>query len=415
MNKLILILLYKRAVVYIVILLLFLCAFGGAGTDLWGASASASLCISDDSLWVRNQTLALDSILLKRNSQIKLNSEAIRSIQFDFSPNEKHKSSGLVSSPIEKPWMDFKVDLSLPKSMIDSTKVRKPQNYIRMLPYSIWTLFGENPVYDILVFGHKKQLEITWQLNLDKLQEYGRNLKPNAGRYNPNRHPGGTSVVIENLDFIGFLYNNLNKHGRTLKHNKKHANAWKTYGNIAPGLPKKGERTSYDLVHDSLANGSNIYYNETASGLYHHSESAKLIEEKHPKYFEKPDHRLLQTTEQRSRFGTYYDPELYALPSDFEKENFSANDSVKFNDDDKKKGTKNKRRKRKKVRKPKTNSEKDKTLEELPNSMEDLYKYIQLKKQQDSIQRAEIFRKDKADQNVYELEKQQRKLKERQN
>lgn len=366
---------------------------------------------SSDVLMMNSITAERDTLnLVKRNfrndstsyaktkEDLKLNGDAIRQIQFDFMSTNGHHESELKTSPMSKPWMDFQVDLSVPKNLIDTTKVRKPENYIRMLPYSIWTLFGNDPVYDALVFGNMKRLEIMWNLNLEKIEEYGRNLIPNAGRYNPNQTIGGASVVIGNLDFVGFLYDNLNKQGRIRKHNRKHANAWKTYGKAAPALSIEIPETKSEIVEKEE-------YSVGQPGLYHNLRSLDLIEEKRPNYFERPDYRLLQTPEQRSRFGTFYDPELYALPTDIQKQD---SDSIKVQ---KRKKRKVKKQKIKKNSKDGTNE----ILQELPNRMEDLYKYIRAKHQQDSIQRKEIFRKDKTDQNVYELEQQQRKLKERQN
>ena len=301
--------------------------------------------------------------------------------------------------------MDFQVDLSVPKSMIDTTKVRKPENYIRMLPYSIWTLFGKDPSYDVLVFGTKKRLEIMWEMSMDEVEEYGRTLRPRAGRYDPNRTIGTSSIVIGNLDFIGFLYDNFNKQGRIRKHNRKHAIAWKTYNKVASMLSNDKLNKS-----DSLSQ-TDDFYSEAQLGLYHNSKSIELIEEKTPKYFERPDHRLLQTTEQRSRFGTFYDPELYALPSDSQK---LDNDSLQRVSSSKESKRKRKKAKKNKIMQKQKQQDND-VLEELPNSMEELYKYMRTKHYQDSIQRRETFRKDKSVQNAFELEQQQRRLKERQN
>ena len=384
MNKFIHTSIDRRAVGYIVILLLF------------SFAAQAKALVANDSLYV-SRTLSADS-LMKHEGELKLNNDAVKLIQFDFLPSEKKENSVLQSTPINKPWMDFQVDLSVPKSMIDTVKVQRPENYIRMLPYSIWTKFGENPVFDVLVFGNKKRLDITWNLDLEDLEEFGRNVIPNAGRFNPNANMGGASVVIDNLDFIGFLYDNLNKQGRIRKHNRKHANAWKTYQQAAPFLSNEttlatSQRTDSIQHADSLSIGGR-------RELYHHLNSMRIAEETDHKGYNKPDHHLLQSPELRSRFGTYTDPELYALPA-------SGRDSTNYATD--------KKREQYKSRKKSKKKQEDNVIEELPNSMDDLYKYIKAKQRQDSIQRKELFRKDRIDQNVYELEQQQRKLRARQN
>ena len=372
---------------------------------------------NQDSLRIDKNFHTADSLFNAEKDVFQLNEEAVKSIRFEFFPTPNQNAT-LKTAPIEKPWMDFQVDLSVPKSMIDTTKVKKPDNYIRMLPYTIWTRFGEDPVYDVYVFGNKKRFEIMWKLDVDDLEEFGRELLPNAGSYNPNSNGG--SVVIGNLDFIGFLYNNLNKQGRIRKHNRKYANAWKTYQKATGGVDVFPSN-ALDSIHNQSVNSD-----QNDWGLYHHSQSIKLTEEKHPKYFERPDHRLLQTTEQRSRFGTFLDPDLYALPSDNQNHDSVFvdtlnSDSLKektdkeFNQESSEVTNKQKRKTRK-VRKLKNaDRPQSDTLEELPNSMEDLYKYIQMKHQQDSIKRRINSRKDKVYQNVYEYEQQQCKLKERQN
>lgn len=381
-------------------------AFGLPMTDSDGAGA---LFVSSDTLPESN-----------KKHELKLNDDAIKQIHFDFMPNQKHQDFQLETTPIKKPWMDFQVDLSVPKNLIDTTKARKPQNYIRMLPYSIWSLFGRDPVYDVLLFGTKKRLEMMMKLDLDYDEDYGRGLMPNAGSYNPNQPIGG--VTIKNLDFIGFLYNNLNKHGRMLKHNRKHANAWKTYNKVAPYLSE-----NLYVGNDSVTDKVNDDYSVGQPGLSHHLKSVELTEEKMPKYFEHPDYRLLQTPQQRTRFGTFTNSELYALPMDDKQ---TDSDSLKVDKNikefeekidkyleeelQKQKKNKKKRKERKSKSEKKVNKQED-MLEELPNSMEDLYKYIRAKQAQDSIKRKKDSRNDGINQNVYELEQQQRKLKERQN
>lgn len=97
-------------------------------------------------LWLQTQ---------EKNKEIRLNEEAVRMIQFDFSGIEKPQEE-LKTHPMNQPWMEFKKDLRIPRSLIDTTKVKKPTGYIRAEPYTIWTRFGEDPVYDVLVLGRPK-------------------------------------------------------------------------------------------------------------------------------------------------------------------------------------------------------------------------------------------------------------------
>lgn len=105
-------------------------------------------------------------------------------IQFDFNSLPKQENQPL-EAPLNKKWMDFKVDLKVPRSLIDTTKVWKPESYVRMEPYTIWTRFGEDPVYDVLMAGRPKQWKISWTLNPNRIyadEEYGRSIVPSTGR-----------------------------------------------------------------------------------------------------------------------------------------------------------------------------------------------------------------------------------------
>lgn len=44
-------------------------------------------------------------------------------IQFDFAPKENPYKP--LNPSLDKKWMQFKEDLSMPRSMIDSTRVKK--------------------------------------------------------------------------------------------------------------------------------------------------------------------------------------------------------------------------------------------------------------------------------------------------
>ncbi len=172
----------------------------------------------------------------EKEQDIRLNEEAVRMIQFDFSGTEPPRED-MKAATLDKPWMEFKHDLRIPRSLTDTTRVKKPTGYIRMLPYSIWTRFGEDPVYDVMVLGRPKKWEIHWTLNPYALPEedLGKTLSPGAGSmYERAVGRVGSGAVVGGLDFIGFVYSNLTPRGRMLKHNRKHANAWKTYKDYRP-------------------------------------------------------------------------------------------------------------------------------------------------------------------------------------
>lgn len=97
-------------------------------------------------------------------TELRLNTDAVKLIQFDFTP-DLSKMNQPKEAPLDKKWMEFKADLSLPRSLIDTTRVRKPTGYIRLAPYSIWTKYGEEPVYDRTVEGRPKEQKIYWTFN----------------------------------------------------------------------------------------------------------------------------------------------------------------------------------------------------------------------------------------------------------
>ena len=155
-----------------------------------------------------------DSIRLKQllegNKEIKLNQEAVKSIQFNFAPdiNEMHKPK----MSEEKPWMEF--NKSLPKNFNDTVQWRKPK-FIRLLPYTIFTRFGEDPVNDIIIKTRKDTLRM--KLKLDYLKEYI-----------PQHQP------VVSFDAEKLLYENLTKRGRAIRRNRKRAKAWKIYNDYVP-------------------------------------------------------------------------------------------------------------------------------------------------------------------------------------
>lgn len=173
----------------------------------------------------------------KEEKEIRLNMDAVKMIQFDFNGDRMEYREPPKEAPLEKKWMNFKEDLSMPRNLIDTTKIWKPTGYIRFEPYTIWTKFGEDPVYDVLVMGRPKKLEFSWTLNPNAVygEEYGRSIMPSTGKmYQSVTGSAGAGVGIGGLDIMGFAYNNLTRRGRMLAHNRKHANAWKIYKDYKP-------------------------------------------------------------------------------------------------------------------------------------------------------------------------------------
>lgn len=186
----------------------------------------------------------------KEEKELKLNDDAVRMIRFDFSAQpEENKLNRMLEAPIDKDWMNFRKDLSMPRSLTDTTRVKSPEAWIRPEPYTIWTKFGENPVYDVLPNPHK-EWKIYWTLDPfreDPNENYGRSRPVSTGSmYNriSNGMGAGGSAVLSG-DINGFLYDVLTPRGRMLAHNRKHANAWKTYKEYRPTAADSAKFPTY--------------------------------------------------------------------------------------------------------------------------------------------------------------------------
>ena len=166
-----------------------------------------------------------DSLQRKKEGEIYINQEAVKSIEFNFmSQSEMMKPKPKMD--VTKPWMEFRKDL--PMNLTDTTTLLK-KKYIRMLPYSIW---GHD---DAHLKSNKDTLIIRMKLNLD-------NIKPLPGMGHGYRVvPGGMdqSVTPSNNPIGGFsadklLFENFTKRGRAIKRNRKKAKAWKIYKDYVP-------------------------------------------------------------------------------------------------------------------------------------------------------------------------------------
>lgn len=273
-----------------------------------------------------------------KGNEMQLNADAIKMIQFDFTPPTKEdKYRKLKEAPIDKDFMKFKTDLRMPRSLTDTTRVNKPDGYVRAEPFTIWTRFGEDPIYDVLPYTIKKW-EIHWTLNPFSNQkgEYGRNLRPSSGNaYDEASSMSGAGVAV-NFDADKLLYESLTKRGRAIRRNRKLAQAWKTYAAYQP------------TKEDSLKFPS-----------FYRNHPSKTISQEAPTR--------------------------------------STGDSIP--------NEKNEPKKQSRVETTKT------AASSVPAS--DFSRYIQEQKRQDSLRRQEFFRKDKSQQNAYDIQHQIRTLKER--
>ena len=176
-------------------------------------------------LSVHAQSEQKDSLQRKKDGEIYINQEAVKSIEFNFmaQPDIMRPKPMMDET---KPWMEFRKDL--PMNLTDTTTLTK-KKYIRMLPYSIW---GHD---DAHLKSNKDTLIIRMKLNLD-------NIKPLPGMGHGYRVvPGGMdqSVAPSNNPIGGFsadklLFENFTKRGRAIKRNRKKAKAWKIYKDYVP-------------------------------------------------------------------------------------------------------------------------------------------------------------------------------------
>lgn len=317
----------------------------------------------------------------EKQEEIKLNEDVIKMIQFDFIPNENRYQP--LNAPMDKKWMQFKEDLSMPRSMIDSTRVKKITGYIRAEPYTIWTKFGENPVYDVMPTIEKKW-KIYWNINPNQQHrgEYGRDFKPVPGEtYQYVNSPAGPGVSIS-VDFDKLLYENLTKRGRAIKHNRTHAVAWKKYANYIPTKQDHAGLEKYIVKQSAQAPTDSTQVHDTDEEILSYDDGYLYPDN---------DSLKLEAPEITPAFQPMPLLPVYT----------SQPDSVKTDKPQKKS-------EKKPENKPKTNSRQ-------PEAIPDYQRYIRQRAAEDSIRRQEFLKRDKTNHNVYDVEMQTRRLREQQN
>jgi len=170
-----------------------------------------------------------DSLQQKKEGEIYINPEAVKSIEFNFMPQtEIMKPQPRMDE--SKPWMEFRKDL--PKNFTDTTMWRKPK-YIRATPYTPYTRYDEDPIYDRMLI--KDTLSIRMKLNMEKIKV------PLGMGHGYRVVPAGMdqSVTPSNRPVTGFsadkaLFETFTKRGRAIRRNRKKAKAWKTYKDYQP-------------------------------------------------------------------------------------------------------------------------------------------------------------------------------------
>ncbi len=169
----------------------------------------------------------------KGEEELYINPEAIEAIRFDFNvnPDETRKDPFMYE---DKPWMNFVT--RLPNHFTDTTK-QVYSRFVRLLPYSSYNKWNEDPILQMISEWERdslKHFRLHWKLN---------NLAPDLSRMNghvpvpagmdPTITPSA-SPLIGGLDTDKFLYETFTKQGRTLRYNRRHAQAWKTYKDYIP-------------------------------------------------------------------------------------------------------------------------------------------------------------------------------------
>lgn len=280
---------------------------------------------------------------------IRINKDAVKSIQFDFNQHTEEHFKQLKEATNEKKWLEYKVDLSVPRNWLDTTKIEKPKDYVRANPYTIWTQFGEDPVYDVLVTGRPKGDNMEWELNPNGgiPDEYGRFIRPLPGKmYDWVMNGTGGVGIAFSFDANKLLTEALTARGRMLKHNRKYAVAWKTY---AQRIPTK---------QDSLQFPTYLAYEKRK-----------------------------RTTDTLTSTQT----NIVSLPARMAKDSLSFKTPAGI---------------------APALSKVIEARREKREKASSLYEEMRIKQRRDSIQRDEILGRNPKRQNVYELDKQIRKLKE---
>ncbi|WP_350005157.1 DUF4858 domain-containing protein, partial [Phocaeicola dorei] len=111
--------------------------------------------------WNKQDSIRLQE-LLNGDGELKINTEAVKSIHFDFK-SDKDNIKGTPFMSEDKPWMKFLKDL--PKNFGDTTKWVRP-NFVRLTPYTPYTTWHEDPVNDPIFLKRKDSLTMSWKLNI---------------------------------------------------------------------------------------------------------------------------------------------------------------------------------------------------------------------------------------------------------
>lgn len=164
-----------------------------------------------------------------QTQDVKLNKEAIKRIDFQFG------KIGTTTLPTATPkaestprtWLEFKEDRSIPLNWTDTVKWKRNDTF-SITPYSIWTQSGKDPVSEMYYATHPEEQK-GWELY--NALENGLYKAVDKSYY---LIPTGNLTFYFDADKI--LFELLTKRGRSIKHNRKYAVAWKNYANYIPTI-----------------------------------------------------------------------------------------------------------------------------------------------------------------------------------
>lgn len=178
--------------------------------------------------WSKQDSIRLQE-LLNGNKELDINTEAVKSIRFDFNASkEQIKADPLMSN--DKPWMKFLKDL--PKNFDDTTRWVRPK-FVRLTPYTPYTIWHEDPVNDpIFLSSQKDTLKMSWKLNVKLIPGLRNGYVPLPAGMDQSLTPSNNPLI--GLDADKLLYENFTKRGRAIRRNRKRAKAWKIYQNYVP-------------------------------------------------------------------------------------------------------------------------------------------------------------------------------------
>lgn len=230
--------------------------------------------------WSKQDSIRLQQFL-KGEEDLKINTEAVKSIHFDFNPEKKPQGKPMMSH--DKPWMKFREDL--PKNYGDTTQWIKPK-YVRASPYTPYTKWNEDPVNDPIVKGEKE-----WKMNIPfrfgGSSEYDvREERAMPPSKNNNALQVGVGVSY-GFDADKLLYENLTKRGRAIKRNRRLAKAWKTYKDY---LPTRMDSIKLNLIkNDTLSSSQrdSLLLEDKINSQNKAKESRKVVPSKF--HFKRPD------------------------------------------------------------------------------------------------------------------------------